>query len=88
MNSDELMGFDLSHNGYWFHGKIYQGPKTALECALSCLQDCVAIDTSPSECSHYKDKNDVINTNDRYDSTRKAYIKCAGSVSMKLNMYI
>ena len=79
MNSDELTGFDLSHNGYWIDGKTYQKPQSAKECASSCLHDCVAIATSPSECSHYKDKNDVIDGNDRYDSNFKAYIKCAGS---------
>ena len=81
MNSDELTGFDLSHNGYWSHGRTYQGPKSAMECALSCLQDCVAFETtatSAHNCFHYKNRNDVINANARYDSAIKAYIKCAG----------
>ena len=86
MNSDELTGFDLSHNGYWFHGKTYQGTKTVMECALSCLQDCVAIDATPSKCSHYKNKTDLVNANVRYDSGLKAYIKCAGTFKMKFNI--
>ena len=82
MNSDELTGFDLSHNGYWSQGRTYQGSKVAMECALSCLQDCVAFETTSStlarNCFHYKNEKDVINANVRYDSALKAYIKCAG----------
>ena len=78
MNSDGLMGFDLSHNGYWSNGRTKQGYKTRVDCANNCLQDCVASDTSAHECFHYKENNDVASTNDRYDSNFKAYFKCLG----------
>ena len=79
MNSDGLEGFDLSHNGYWLQGRTYVGSKTKMECANTCLLDCVAIDTSANTCYHYMDGKDVVSTNDRYDSVFKAYIKCTGA---------
>ena len=89
MNSDELTGFDLSHNGYWSHGRTSKGSKNVKECALSCLQDCVAFETSATSahsCFHYQNRNDTINANARYDSAIKAYIKCAGRFEGKLNI--
>ena len=79
MNSDGLLGFDLSHSGHWASGKTYEGSKTAVECARTCLLDCVAFHTMANICYHYKNKGDIVGSNERHVSDAKAYIKCIGS---------
>ena len=79
MNSDGLLGFDLSHSGHWVLRGSYEGSKTVMECARTCKLDCVAINTMANICYHYQNKGDIVSSNERYVSDAKAYIKCLGS---------
>ena len=77
------MGFYYSHDGYWSKGYDVKGSKTKIECANTCLQDCVAFNsyaaTGASACYHYSDRSLLISANVRTGSNGKAYIKCLGN---------
>ena len=85
-NSDGLMGFDYSHDGYWNPNDdqldIWKGSKTLLECANECLQDlqdCVAIFfKNHDECYHYSNISAHETRPDPGGVDPKAYIKCTG----------
>merc|ERR1711936_966444 len=83
-NSDGLKGFYHSHDGYWTEGHTLQGKKTTMECANSCTQNCVAINTyatssKKGDCYHYTNRTGLVTANERqWDGTR-AYIKCLGN---------
>ena len=82
-NSDGLMGFYYSHDGYWNDGKIYQGSKTKIECANTCLDGCIAISSSDkpdsAPCYHYSNRSDLVSRNEDITYLSKAYIKCLGT---------
>ena len=82
-NSDGLIGFGYSHDGYWNDNYKIKLQKTLLECADICLQDCVAIFWYPGDndnyCWHYSYKADIISANEVLNSNYKAYIKCSGN---------
>ena len=85
-NSDGLMGFYYSHDGYWYGDFTNEGSQTAMECAKTCMGkgSCVAINTYggaayTGNCNHYSNRADLISSNeDTYDIS-KAYIKCLGT---------
>jgi len=78
-NSDGLTGFYYSHDGYWSKGFEYQGYKTKVECADTCIHDCVGFNMvlyrSIGLCYHYKNRDDLVSANMRV-SRAKAYVKC------------
>ena len=78
-NSDGLTGFYYSHDGYWSRGYEYQGSKTKVECADTCIHDCVGFNMvlyrSIGLCYHYKNRDDLVSANMRV-SRAKAYVKC------------
>ena len=81
-NSDGLTGFYYSHDGYWSKGYEYQGYKTKVECAETCINDCVgfhssAANTSTGICYHYKDRVNLVSAN-MGASAAKAYVRCLG----------
>ena len=85
-NSDGLMGFYYSHDGYWNIGYTNEGDKTKMECANTCMGmgSCVAINTyaiaaSTGRCYHYSNRSHLISSNERTRVTSKAYIKCLGT---------
>ena len=89
-NSDGLMGFYYSHDGYWVAGPHVkfneEGSQTERECANTCMGkgSCVAISTyvtaaSTGGCLHYSNRADLIRSNERTDGSSKAYIKCLGT---------
>ena len=79
-NSDGFAGFHYSHDGYWTKGGTFKGSKTKMECANTCTQSCVAINTyatsSNGLCYHYSNRAVLITSNERKNSGSKAYIKC------------
>merc|ERR1711936_174788 len=83
-NSDGLKGFYHTHDGYWTEGHTLQGKKTTMECANSCTQNCVAINTyatssKKGDCYRYTNRTGLVTANERqWDGTR-AYIKCLGN---------
>merc|ERR1711936_1372845 len=83
-NSDGLKLFYHTHDGYWTEGHTLQGKKTTMECANSCTQNCVAINTyatssKKGDCYHYTNRTGLATANERqWDGTR-AYIKCLGN---------
>ena len=82
-NSDGLIGFGYSHDGYWNDNYKAKGSRTLLECADTCLQDCVAIIFAiifdDNFCLHYSYKADISSANVEFSSDYKAYIKCPGN---------
>ena len=80
-NSDDLPGFYYSHDGYWLGDRLYQASKTKIECAYTCMENCVAISayaiTYTKGCYHYSNRADLVSSNER-KSYAKAYIKCLG----------
>ena len=88
-DSDGLKGFYYSHDGFWAKsvmpgsGYEYKGHKTKMECANSCLQNCVAITTSDTSsngyCYHYSNNARLVIDNQHIVSKYKAYIKCSGT---------
>ena len=84
-NSDGLMGFYYSHNGYWNDGFTYMGTKTRKECANTCMWrgSCVAIHTwypyNGTDCYHYNNRADLVSSNEKIDVLAKAYIRCLGT---------
>ena len=83
-NSDGLMGFHYSHDGFWNGGNILQGTTTKIECANTCMGkgSCVAIfmyGAINTDCYHYINKADLVSTNEVIDVLAKAYIKCSGT---------
>ena len=88
-NSDGLMGFYYSHNGYWNGVFTYEGTKTKMECANTCMGrgSCVAIhtycygqpDCPVPDCYHYNNRADLVSSNEKIDVLAKAYIRCLGT---------
>ena len=86
-NSDGLMGFYYSHDGYWRTGSTSEGRKTLMECANTCrgYGGCVAFNTyatavSTGSCYHYNNRADLVSSNAETNAyTTKAYIKCLGT---------
>merc|ERR1711936_1562479 len=83
-NSDGLTGFYHTHDGYWTKDHTFEGTKTKMECANSCTQNCVAINTyatssKKGDCYRYTNRTGLVTANERqWDGTR-AYIKCLGN---------
>ena len=81
-NSDGLMGFYYSHDGFWAKGYTYQGSKTKVECANTCMHDCVGINTyattSTGNCYHYSKRDKLVSADIKINSGTKAYVKCLG----------
>ena len=86
-NSDGLMGFYYSHDGFWhveFFGdsRLHSSHMTKMECANACMgkEGCVAISTyaaaSNGQCWHYFHRGDLIRSREEFDVSSKAYIKC------------
>ena len=75
-----MTGFYYGHDGYWGTGYEYQGYKTKLECANTCMHDCFGIVTlaSTGACYHYSDRADLVSANVKLDPYFKAYRKCSG----------
>merc|ERR1711936_857281 len=83
-NSDGLKGFYHPFNGYWTEGHTLQGKKTTMECANSCTQNCVAINTyatssKKGDCYRYTNRTGLVTANERQWSGTRAYIKCLGN---------
>ena len=90
-NSDGLMGFYYSHNGYWNGVFTKEGTKTKMECANTCMSkgSCVAISTyatdygsnykSNGQCLHYSNRADLVSSNEFIYRLANAYIKCLGT---------
>ena len=87
-HSDSLRGFYYSHDGYWTGEGAHKRAKSRKECAKLCKQGCVGISTSATEfgrdietrphCFHYSNRSDLVSTNEKNTSIKKAYIKCIG----------
>ena len=84
-NSDGLMGFYYSHDGYWYGDGTEVGDKTKMQCANTCMGkgSCVAITTfanatSVDICLHYSNRADLVSSNEG-NAYGKAYIKCLGT---------
>ena len=85
-NSDGLMGFYYSHDGYWNGVYTSEGVKTKMECANTCMGKgaCVAFNTyataaSTGGCYHYSNRADLVSSNERTNGVATAYIKCLGT---------
>ena len=84
-NSDGLTGFYYSHHGFWASGYTWKGWKTKAECARTCTQSCIAINTYAitwsrykASCFHYRNRADTVPLKKRISSWTKAYIRCLG----------
>ena len=84
-NSDGLTGFYYSHHGFWASGYTWKGWKTKAECARTCTQSCIAINTYAitwsrykASCFHYRNRADTVPPKKRISSWTKAYIRCLG----------
>ena len=79
-NSDGLTGFYYSHDGFWIKGIEHQGYKTKVECADTCIHDCVGFVSAAGICYHYKDRDDLVSVNIRHTAyaAYAAYVKCLG----------
>ena len=83
-NSDGLMGFYYSHDGYWNGVYTSEGDKTKMDCANTCMGSCVAIHTTAKTssgygyCHHYSNRADLASSNEAKGSA-KAYVKCLGT---------
>ena len=79
-NSDGLISFRVSHEGYFSNGEtLIEKNGTTLECAKKCRKDvrCVAFSYQQSgECYHYHDPQAL--TTIQVNAMYKAYIKCNG----------
>ena len=85
-NSDGLMGFYYSHDGYWNGVHTSEGRKTKMECATTCMDKggCVAFNTyatpgSTDLCLHYSNRADLVSSNEETNVRATAYIKCLGT---------
>ena len=80
MNSDGLIGFVYSHDGYWSEGyKQHEEAKTTIECAETCLEDCVAFNGNDNGvCFHYSERSNLVDSNKKEQYGNKAYVKCQG----------
>ena len=86
-NSDGLLGFHFSHNGYWRRDQYIgsMGIQTKAECANTCLQNCIALTFSTlGHCYHYFKRSDLEDANKMKVSesglnSPKAYVKCYGN---------
>ena len=78
---DGLRGFYKTHDGYWTKGHTFEGKKeTMLECANTCTQNCVAINSyANGDCYHYSNRSVLVTANERQWDGTKAYIKCLGN---------
>merc|ERR1711936_385695 len=90
-NSDGLRGFYHTHDGYWTEGHTLQGKKTTMECANSCTQNCVAINTyatssKKGDCYHYTNRTGLVTANERQWAGTKAYLKCLGNSTVNSTM--
>ena len=80
-DSDGLKGFYYSHDGYWSgDGSTFEGLKTKIECANTCMKDCFAFSTfattSTGTCYHQSNRADLFADKISH-STAKSYIKCS-----------
>ena len=85
MNSDGLAGFYYSHDGHWNAKPTNKGEKTKVECANTCLRDCVAISysTNPADnCYHYNDEYGLVRAEKITDDRMKSYVKCSGTTNI------
>ena len=85
-NSDGLMGFHYSHDGFWnYDSNTFEGVISKMECANTCMSkgSCVAITTdataSNGNCLHYSNRADLFSSNEVIDVLAKSYIKCLGT---------
>ena len=82
--TEDLPGFNYSHDGYWKGNYTSNGMKTILECANACGQGCFAIDTEAwsddaQPCYHHNNKDDLTDANKMWNSgseSFRSYIKC------------
>ena len=87
-NSDGLMDFNYSHDGYWLGHGTYKDVTTKMECANTCMKryeedgGCLAISfystTTTSYCYHYS-YGQFIQSNKMISTLEKAYAKCLGT---------
>ena len=90
-DSDGLMGFDYSHDGWWGGSRTNEGIITKMKCANTCNQECVAFvsfarsylddvisgyNETNGLCQHYTNLVNIASA--MKGSTAKAYIKCSG----------
>ena len=76
-----MTGFYYGHDGYWGTGYEYQGYKTKLECANTCMHDCFGITTfglTTGSCYHYNERSNLTSANEEINSYSKSYLKCPG----------
>ena len=91
-NSDGLMGFHYSHDGFWdgengpFLGTPIHSHIKKMECANRCMAkgSCVAIamgwgDVYGTVCYHYSNIAHLVSSNEVIDNEGKAYVKCSGT---------
>ena len=88
-NSDGLIGFKYSHDGFWLGIDIVEGSKTLVACARACRENpnCVAFSLASiwrrgsmpiTECHHYTNMSEITDASKMEWKESRAYIKCAG----------